>query len=74
MTQEIDQFIEKRKKQYTNLLVDLIKAKTVNPPGDEYVAAKVVRKHLSKIGIKCKVYEKKKRRTNLVAKLGDTKG
>lgn len=69
-----DDFIGKRKDAYVKLLCDLIRAKTVNPPGDEHIAAKVVRKRLSKIGVKCKAYEKKKRRTNLIAKVGDERG
>jgi acetylornithine deacetylase/succinyl-diaminopimelate desuccinylase family protein len=67
-------FIDKRREIYTKLLCDLIKAKTVNPPGDEYLAAKIVKKRLSKIGVKCKLYEKKKKRTNIVARVGNEKG
>ena len=69
-----EDFIEKRKELYTKLLCDLIKAKTVNPPGNEYLAAKVIKKRLSKIGVKYKTYEKKKRRTNIVARVGYEKG
>ncbi|MFH1064809.1 MAG: M20 family metallopeptidase, partial [Candidatus Woesearchaeota archaeon] len=59
---------------YTKFLCDLIRTKTVNPPGDEYLAAKVLKKRLSKIGVKYKLYEKKKNRTNVVAKVGNEKG
>lgn len=69
-----EEFIEKRKELYTKLLCNLINAKTVNPPGDEYLAAKIVKKQLSKIRVKYKIYEKKKRRTNIVAKIGNEKG
>jgi acetylornithine deacetylase/succinyl-diaminopimelate desuccinylase family protein len=67
-------FIDKRRELYTKLLCDLIRAKTVNPPGDEYLAAKLVKKRLSKMGVKYKLHEKKKKRTNIVAKVGNEKG
>ncbi|NQU79407.1 ArgE/DapE family deacylase [Candidatus Woesearchaeota archaeon] len=67
-------FIESRKKDYVKILCNLIKAKTVNPPGDEYLAAKIIKKRLSKIGVKYKVYEKKKKRSNVVAKIGNENG
>jgi acetylornithine deacetylase/succinyl-diaminopimelate desuccinylase family protein len=67
-------FINQRKKIYTTLLCDLIKAKTINPPGNEHLAAKIVKKRLSKIKAKFKLYEKKKHRTNIVAKVGNEAG
>jgi acetylornithine deacetylase/succinyl-diaminopimelate desuccinylase family protein len=67
-------FIGARKELYTRLLCDLIKANTVNPPGNERVAAKIVKKRISKIGAKYKLYEKRKYRTNVIAKVGDEKG
>lgn len=67
-------FIEQRKEIYTKILCDLISAKTVNPPGNEHLAAKVIKKRLSKIGAKYKLYEKKKHRTNVIAKVGNEKG
>jgi acetylornithine deacetylase/succinyl-diaminopimelate desuccinylase family protein len=70
----VQDFINQRKEIYIRLLCDLIKAKTVNPPGDEYLAAKIIRRRLSKIGVKCKLHEKKKNRSNLIAKVGNEKG
>jgi len=67
-------FINQRKDIYTKLLCELIKAKTVNPPGDEYAAAKIIKKRLSKIDVKCKIHEKKKDRSNLIANVGNEKG
>jgi len=67
-------FITQKRKLYTALLCDLIKAKTVNPPGNEHLAAKVIKKRLGKVGVKYKAYEKKKKRTNIVAKVGNEKG
>ncbi len=71
---EPEDFIEGRRKLYTDILCDLIKAKTVNPPGNEYLAAKIIKKRLSRIGAKYKLYEKKKKRTNIVARVGSKKG
>ena len=68
------EFIDQRKGIYTKLLCELIKAKTVNPPGNEHLAAKIIKKRLSKIKVKCKTYEKKKNRTNVIAKVGTEKG
>lgn len=67
-------FIGQRKEVYTQLLCDLIRAKTVNPPGNEHLAAKIVKKRLSKIGVKFKLHEKKKNRTNIIAKVGNERG
>jgi acetylornithine deacetylase/succinyl-diaminopimelate desuccinylase family protein len=67
-------FINERKEIYANILCGLINAKTVNPPGDERVAAKIVKKRVSKIGAKYKMYEKRKYRTNVIAKVGNEKG
>jgi acetylornithine deacetylase/succinyl-diaminopimelate desuccinylase family protein len=67
-------FIKQRKEIYTKILCDLISAKTVNPPGNEYLAAKIIKKRISKIGVKCKLHEKKKKRTNVIARVGYEKG
>ncbi|MFC1741436.1 M20 family metallopeptidase [Nanoarchaeota archaeon] len=71
---ETKDFIEQRKELYTKLLCELIKTKTVNPPGNEYLAAKLIKKRLSKIKVKYKIHEKKKKRSNIVAKVGNAKG
>jgi acetylornithine deacetylase/succinyl-diaminopimelate desuccinylase family protein len=71
---DVANFVEQRRVIYTSILSDLIKAKTVNPPGDEYLAAKIISKRLSKIGVKYKEYEKKRHRTNIVARVGNEKG
>lgn len=71
---DVEEFIKTNEKIYTKLLCDLISAKTVNPPGEEYLAAKVIKKRLSKIDVKYKLFEKIKHRTNVVAKVGNEKG
>lgn len=69
-----DDFVEERKELYTKLLCDLIRADTTNPPGNEYLAANIIKKRLSKLNIKFKVFEKKKKRTNLVVRVGKEDG
>ncbi len=70
---ELTKQVQKREKETVNLLKKLIQAKTVNPPGNEYKAAKIVEKELKKSKIKYKKYEKMKGRTNLVAEIGKGK-
>ncbi len=71
---EKEEFIKKNKELYTKLLCNLIKTDTTNPPGNEYLAAKIIKKRLSKLSVKYKLYEKKRKRTNIVAKIGNEKG
>ncbi len=70
----IEEFIAEHKSAYVDILLDLIRAKTVNPPGDEYLAAKMIQKHLDKIGVIYTLYEKVKNRSNLIAKVGNELG
>ncbi|MEM3526476.1 MAG: ArgE/DapE family deacylase [Candidatus Jordarchaeaceae archaeon] len=59
-------FIDQRKDYLLNLLGDLIAAKSVNPPGNEKLAADVVQGELYRIGMHTETYEKEKGRTNVV--------
>jgi acetylornithine deacetylase/succinyl-diaminopimelate desuccinylase family protein len=70
----VEDFIAARKEIYTKLLCDLIKAKTVNPPGDEYLAGKIIKKRISKIDAKYKIYDKIRHRSNVIARVGNEKG
>ena len=63
-------FIETQKADLRQYLVDLIRARTVNPPGDEFRAAKVVTEFCDRHGIPWKSYEKAPGRTNVVARVG----
>ena len=56
-----------------NLLKDLVAQDTVNPPGNEYRAAKVMTNFLDSCGITWKNYEKKQGRSNIIAKIGKGK-
>lgn len=48
---------------------DLIRIDSQNPPGDEYDIARFVQKYFDRLGIKTKICEFKKRRSNVIAYL-----
>lgn len=59
-------------KDYAIKVLDrLVRAKTVNPPGNEIEAAKVVMEELERIGISYKKYEKEIGRANIIAQYGE---
>ena len=51
------------------LLRELIRADTVNPPGNETRAAELLRAYLEDSGVECELYNKVPERANLVARL-----
>jgi acetylornithine deacetylase/succinyl-diaminopimelate desuccinylase-like protein len=51
------------------VLRDLIRADTVNPPGNETEAAELLRGYLEASGVECELYAKVPERANLVARL-----
>jgi acetylornithine deacetylase/succinyl-diaminopimelate desuccinylase-like protein len=51
------------------LLRELIRADTVNPPGNETRAAELLRSYLEEWGVECELYNKVPERANLVARL-----
>jgi len=57
------------KKRLIKLTQQLIKIDSQNPPGDEYRIARFVKKYLDNLKLKTRVYEFKKRRSNVVAVL-----
>ena len=58
------------KKRLIRLTQQLIRIDSQNPPGDEFFIARFVKKYLGKLGVKAKIYEFKKKRSNIVASLG----
>jgi acetylornithine deacetylase/succinyl-diaminopimelate desuccinylase-like protein len=52
-----------------DVLRDLLRADTVNPPGNETRAAEVLRGYLEDAGVACELYAKVPERANLVARL-----
>ena len=57
------------KKRLIKLTQKLIQINSENPPGDESKIAAFVKNHLDKLGLKTKIYEFKKKRSNVVAHL-----
>jgi len=60
-------------KEIVKLACDLIKKKTVNPPGNEYLTAPIVKGAMKKLGMEIKIKEKEKGRTNIIGKVGKGK-
>ena len=57
------------KKRLIALTRRLIQINSQNPPGDELRIARYVNNYLKKLGLKTKIYEFKKRRSNVIAHL-----
>ncbi len=53
----------------TELLRELIRLDTVNPPGNETVAAQLLREYLGDHGVECELYARMPERANLVARI-----
>ena len=55
--------------EVTELLQELIRVDTTNPPGNETVAAELLRAYLEDSGVECELYAREPERANLVARL-----
>ena len=55
--------------EVTELLQALIRLDTVNPPGNETIAAELLRDYLARNGVDAQLYAKVPERANLVARL-----
>jgi len=55
--------------EVTTVLQDLIRLDTVNPPGNETVAAEYLRDYLERSGVTCELYARVPERANLVARI-----
>src|SRR6186997_128926 len=58
----------------TELLQGLLRANTVNPPGNETAAAELLRAYLEDAGVACELFARAPERANLVARLRGTGG
>jgi acetylornithine deacetylase/succinyl-diaminopimelate desuccinylase-like protein len=58
--------------EVTELLQELIRVDTVNPPGNETAAAELLREYLESNGVQCELYAKVPDRANLVARIPGT--
>ena len=68
--EELLSYVEEHQKDLIDLLDRLIRAKTVNPPGNEIEAAKIVEEEFNKLDIPYEIYEKAEGRTNIIGKIG----
>lgn len=74
---DIDRLIsaaESHEAEIVQLTCDLIRARSVNPPGDEGRPAKVVEAFLNELGVESRKYEATPGRTNLIASVGTAGG
>src|SRR5882724_6228484 len=55
------------------IVCDLVKLDTVNPPGNEYLCKEVVSEKMRSLGMEISYYEKEPGRTNVVGKIGNGK-
>jgi acetylornithine deacetylase/succinyl-diaminopimelate desuccinylase-like protein len=60
--------------EVTELLQELIRVDTVNPPGNETAAAELLREYLESNGVRCEFYARSPERANLVARIAGTGG
>ena len=67
---EVRSFLRDRRGALRQTLSDLIRARTVNPPGDEHLAAKILTQFCEAEGIPYETFEKEPGRTNVVARVG----
>jgi acetylornithine deacetylase/succinyl-diaminopimelate desuccinylase-like protein len=57
------------RQEVTELLQELIRIDTTNPPGNETAAAELLREYLEDAGVSCELYAKIPERANLVARI-----
>jgi acetylornithine deacetylase/succinyl-diaminopimelate desuccinylase-like protein len=57
------------REEVTDLLQQLIRVDTVNPPGNETRAAELLREYLESNGVRCELYAKVPERANVVARI-----
>jgi acetylornithine deacetylase/succinyl-diaminopimelate desuccinylase-like protein len=55
--------------EVTELLQELIRLNTVNPPGNETIAAELLRDYLEPFGVECELYARVPDRASLVARI-----
>ena len=67
---ELEEWFVSHEQEGLDLCADLIRQNTVNPPGNEYLAAQVVEEYLKGYDIPSQKYEGAPGRTNLIAAVG----
>ena len=67
---ELNAFLEDNRNALQKILCDLIRAKTVNPPGDEHLAARLVCDAAARATVEATRHETQPGRTNVLLRLG----
>lgn len=67
---ELQKFFAENEEAGIELLRELVAQKTINPPGNEYLVAQVLKPRLEAAGIPYETFERTPGRTNLVARVG----
>ncbi|MCX7005018.1 MAG: M20 family metallopeptidase [bacterium] len=67
---QLDDWFRAHEQEGIELLAALVRQNTVNPPGDEHLAAVVVEQYLSRHAIACTRHEGAPGRTNVLARVG----
>ena len=66
------QLLREIEEEVTNLLSDLIRINTTNPPGNETEAAKYLAENLEKEGLKCELFESAPGRGSVITRIKGT--
>ncbi len=59
------------KDEIVDLTLRLIEKKTINPPGNEYLAKDIIVSSLEELGAKVQIFEKEKDRPNILGQIGE---
>lgn len=70
---KVSRLVDSRKVEMIRLAKKLIEQDTTNPPGNEWRAAEIVKKFFRKEGIRYRIFENKKGRTNVIGYVGTGK-
>ncbi len=71
LAQSIKSYMQNEEQRIVDDTRTLINARTENPPGNEIVAARVVKAFFTSLGIPYTLFEKTKDRTNIVGRIGN---
>lgn len=69
----MERFFKKERDYLTALLIELVKQDTTNPPGNEYLAARVIEREFIALDIPYQKYEREVGRTNIIGTIGSGK-
>ncbi len=71
MKNKLIKWFDEHEQEGIDLLCELVKQDTTNPPGNEYLAVAIIKKYLDKYNIPSESFDASPGRTNLLAKIGN---